>query len=258
MDLTDISFLRQFEPGSPRRLTREEYEVLTSNYITYVDGIPVLKVNNPAPAAEYQKINSVLESIWEKDYQDKTGWAKETSHIDPLNAISTAHYNNYNLHHEREFNWLNEQVFHYANMFWRFLGMTSDWELNLNDCWANRHLEGGTTGLHFHPQRHISVAYYMSVPENSGDFYFRTLNEQIWFNWPNEIGWDEGYDEWAEDRGVIKGIKYHYPMNVKTGDLMLWPSFMKHETGINKSTDPRVVISYNLRAIHKAIYRVEF
>lgn len=256
--MSNLEFLQQFAPPPPNRLTKEEHDNIRQNFITYIDGVPVFKVNSLAPIQEYAKINEVLESIWEKDFPEKTFWAKERSDIDPLNAISTAHFDGYSLHFNREFNWLNEQMQHYAFIFWRWMGMTEDWSLEMQDCWANRHLEGGVTGLHWHPQRHVSGAYYMSVPENSGDFYFRTLNEDKWFAWPNLIGWDEGYDEWAADREVWTGLTYNYPMNVKAGDLMLWPSFLKHETGINKSTDPRVVISYNFRAQNKAMYRVEF
>ena len=254
----DTEFLQQFTPRAPRRLTHDEFDTIKDNFITYIDGIPVFKVSNLAPSQEYERISTLLDGIFASDYEDKTGWAKERSEIDPLNAISTAHYDSYSLHHNREMNWLNEQVEQYAYVYWRFLGMTEDWELEMQDCWSNRHLEGGVTGLHLHPQRHISAAYYMSVPENGGDFYFRSFHEQTWFAWPNELGWDEGYDEWKQDRKLLTGLTYNYPMNVKTGDLMFWPSFMRHETGLNKSTDPRVVISYNMRARNKSVYRVNF
>lgn len=91
----DTEFLQQFTPRAPRRLTYDEFETIKENFITYIDGIPVFKVSNIAPQVEYEKISTLLDGIFASDYEDKTGWAKESSKIDPLNAISTAHFDGY-------------------------------------------------------------------------------------------------------------------------------------------------------------------
>jgi uncharacterized protein (TIGR02466 family) len=98
--------------------------------------------------------------------------------------------------------------------------------------WINRHNTGAWTSEHNHRGCSWSCAYYLKVPENSGRFLVRDPMEYHWGN-------SKSYDL----RGGIDDA--WYPIEVKTGDFLLFPSWLWHKTEKNLSNDSRYVMSIN-------------
>jgi hypothetical protein len=105
------------------------------------------------------------------------------------------------------------------------------WENDPNEAfWAVVHKNGESTNLHSHESHdnytrgpHVSAAFWVQVPENSGDFVFRYK--------PNA---------YIVANKVIKS---------KNAGFLLFDSTMEHFVTKNCSNEFRIVISMNFRII---------
>lgn len=124
-------------------------------------------------------------------------------------------------------NWANDKV-KYAIDKWQLA------QLNYypNVSWINRHNNGAWTNEHNHRGCTFSCAYYLKVPENSGRLMVRDPMEYHWGNVKS-----------VYQRGGIDDI--WYPVEIKTGDFILFPSWLSHKTEKNLSNESRYVMSIN-------------
>ena len=89
-----------------------------------------------------------------------------------------------------------------------------------NEFWFNISNQGDDTGWHDHKENaKISGVYYISIPKKSGNIIFR-----------KKIG--DNFKRW-----------YVKPKN---GMMILFPSKLEHCVEINKSSDPRISLAFNL------------
>lgn len=100
------------------------------------------------------------------------------------------------------------------------------WNANLS--WIIKHNHGGWTDEHNHPEAMWSCAYYLKAPENSGRFLVRDPMDYCWFNKRSL----ENCDSW-------------YPIDLKTGDFLIFPSWLYHKTEKNMSNEAKWVMSIN-------------
>jgi uncharacterized protein (TIGR02466 family) len=123
--------------------------------------------------------------------------------------------------------WANERL-NYAINKWQLAQL----QYYPIQSWINRHDTGAYTSEHNHRGCAWSCAYYLKVPENSGRFLVRDPME---YHWGNSRSHDL--------RGGIDDI--WYPVEVKTGDFLLFPPWLWHKTEKNLSNEPRYVMSIN-------------
>tara|TARA_R100001443_G_scaffold107347_1_gene117152 strand:+ start:14872 stop:15486 length:615 start_codon:yes stop_codon:yes gene_type:complete len=97
------------------------------------------------------------------------------------------------------------------------------------NMWANILKRGEYHLLHTHNEHTMSGAYYLKVPENSGQLYFRDPR-------PNSNSWTQKF----LDKGNMRFF------DVKEGDLYFWPSFLDHGTTPHGSDEERITISFDL------------
>ena len=106
----------------------------------------------------------------------------------------------------------------------------------LMPCWANLHYYGGYNIDHIHPGSWISGVYYVSVPDGSGQLYFKDPRPQA-----NTIGYP--FINKLEVRAKNFGEKIYLPP--EEGRLYLFPSWLEHGVTPNQSQEERVSISFN-------------
>ena len=102
-------------------------------------------------------------------------------------------------------------------------------DVKVSNMWANVLKRGDYHLLHTHNEHTMSGAYYLRVPENSGQIYFRDPRPQT--------------NSWTT-KFIDKGNMKFY--NVGEGDLYFWPSFLDHGTTPHGSDEERIVISFDL------------
>ena len=116
------------------------------------------------------------------------------------------------------------------------------WDLNKNEIkissmWTIINPTNASNARHIHSNNFISAAYYLKAPENCGDIHFYDPREQNIIRTP-----------------IIKETnKLNLQViNImpKEGLLVLFPSYLYHSVGINKSNEERIVLSFNINLIY--------
>jgi hypothetical protein len=109
---------------------------------------------------------------------------------------------------------------------------------DITQCWTNRHLPGGKTLFHKHgASTQIVIAYYLNVPENSGNLL---IVDPLEYHW-------SGYHSVRNDINNQNG----WVVPVKTGDMVIMPNFLIHGTEENTSNDNRYVLTVNIQGSFK-------
>jgi uncharacterized protein (TIGR02466 family) len=100
----------------------------------------------------------------------------------------------------------------------------------VHSSWFNLHPPGSFTEEHDHSGIHMVVVAYLKNPENGGNIQFKDPMNQIWASYPRT-------DDYAYDWKTVE---------VKTGDVLFFPGFLRHKTEINKSDEDRLVLTTNV------------
>jgi len=96
--------------------------------------------------------------------------------------------------------------------------------------WINRHGPGAWTDEHVHRATAFVATYYIKAPEHGGHLLVRNPLEYHWNYYPE--GDDLSKEIWK-------------PVEVTTGDFVLFPGWLPHKSDINRSLDTRYVLSVN-------------
>ena len=107
----------------------------------------------------------------------------------------------------------------------------------LDNMWINVNNYKDYNTIHSHPGCILSGVYYAKVPENGGNLVF------------SNPAFDYMQCDWGEppfENNKFNCMQFHYPSN--TGDLVIFPSWLKHDVLPNKNEkESRISISFNLR-----------
>lgn len=109
-------------------------------------------------------------------------------------------------------------------------------DLLLVDCWSNIQKPGSQVLLHRHPNSLISAAYYVEAPANCGRIQFVT---------PLEPYRMSDFPRFATQ---TQFNAKRYAVDPVPGRLVLFPSWLGHQTEPNRSNGERMVISFNVAA----------
>lgn len=106
-------------------------------------------------------------------------------------------------------------------------------ELYITDSWIAKTIPGGMHGEHTHPNSLFSAVMYLQTPENSPLNFFRVSDLNRDFRFVFEYNNENKYN-----RNV-------YSIDVKEGDIVIFPSWLIHYVDINKSNKERIVLAFN-------------
>ena len=108
--------------------------------------------------------------------------------------------------------------------------LNSEQRLVITQCWANRNPTGSKHHEHVHPNSIISGVMYFQINEKLPPIQFAKANQ---------------------DGMKLNPIKYNHVnsesflLPCKAGELILFPSSLKHSVPINKGTEDRISVSFN-------------
>lgn len=187
---------------------------------------PIYKVNLPPNDFQYNALDELLSTMLASSVEH--AWAGET-------GKSTGEKDLY-LFRKIEMRWLLDAAMPHVRTFWKQLDYRSTTNLSITSSWANLHQYGQTTKEHSHcggaEKGHISAVYYFKKPEHSGNIMFTDPLEYIHKMTPVAV-----YDE------TIHSM--HHEVKADQFDLVLFPSWVKHQTQPNLSNEDRIAISIN-------------
>ena len=106
-------------------------------------------------------------------------------------------------------------------------------QLQLTQFWANVNRPHDYNMQHNHAPNHLSGVYYVSVPEGSGDIRFLD---------------DRRLRSVTEPKSVHDSALGHrsYTFSPRSGMMLIFPSWLDHIVGQNKTDEIRVAISFNI------------
>lgn len=115
-----------------------------------------------------------------------------------------------------------------------FFHGNNDYLIGMESCWFTVYEQEQFVPSHTHPGSNISGVYYFKAEENCGDIVFKDpigcMKDMILNHTPMKVM--DGYS--------VLAIK------PTTGTMILFPSWMPHETKPNKSGEDRIIFSFNL------------
>tara|TARA_R110000868_G_scaffold400131_2_gene674320 strand:- start:649 stop:1275 length:627 start_codon:yes stop_codon:yes gene_type:complete len=97
--------------------------------------------------------------------------------------------------------------------------------------WASVYPKGAWVPLHNHSPLHWSAAYYVKTHNDCGDILFTDPKEYALANEPKNTKW----------RGDVG-----HAVTPTDGMLLIFPSYLKHETLPNEVDKDRIIISFNI------------
>lgn len=106
-------------------------------------------------------------------------------------------------------------------------------KLELDSLWINVLDPGGFHGSHIHPNSVISGTYYVRVPPEASVLKFEDPRLPLMMAAPPRKA--------KADRQVQPTIT----MAPRTGTLMMWESWLRHEVALNRSDEERISLSFN-------------
>ena len=105
--------------------------------------------------------------------------------------------------------------------------------LVMTDCWVNIMGRGAVHGPHLHPHATISGVYYVAVPAGAPGLKLEDPRLERFMAAPPRA------------RGAQRRNRAWVTIGARTGQLVLFESWLRHEVLANRDTRERVSISFN-------------
>ena len=107
----------------------------------------------------------------------------------------------------------------------------------VSEMWAIINKPNDFNVIHTHPNSYLSAAYYVKAPEKAGRFVIENPTTVATHSYP------------AAEKKTEYNIKAA-ALDIKEGDLLLFPAYLPHKVNENKSDEDRIVISFNVNINH--------
>tara|TARA_B100000886_G_scaffold325078_1_gene270329 strand:- start:1216 stop:1845 length:630 start_codon:yes stop_codon:yes gene_type:complete len=106
-------------------------------------------------------------------------------------------------------------------------------QIVVTEMWAIINKPNDFNVIHTHPNSYLSAAYYVKAPKKAGRFVIENPLSVARHSYP------------ATERKTDFNIKAA-ALDIKEGDLLLFPAYLPHKVNENKSDEDRIVISFNV------------
>jgi uncharacterized protein (TIGR02466 family) len=184
--------------------------------------LPIYKVNI-LDQIDTGNLEEKLQSEFARASSDPSGLEKN-------GGVST-YDTNCNLHLEEYTKTISNIVLQHARLYWKVLDVDPRLEPRIDQCWSNIHYNKSITIEHSHSLYPIVATLYVKSKKHSGDLVL--IN-------PMEYGITH------IPYGVAIENKTETSIKVSTGDLVLFPGWIRHKTTENLSDQSRIVLSFNI------------
>jgi uncharacterized protein (TIGR02466 family) len=109
-------------------------------------------------------------------------------------------------------------------------------KIRITTMWSIVNQKNSYNVRHFHPNCHLSAAYYVKAKEKCGNIMFYDPIDQKVMQAPN--------------KNVLNDLSSESIFAVpEEGDLLIFPSYLHHSVEENLSEDERIVISFNIEIL---------
>jgi uncharacterized protein (TIGR02466 family) len=138
---------------------------------------------------------------------------------------------NVNLGKRQDFAFMNKVAMSIFAEYLRLVGK-SDVVMRLDNAWSSVYGRGHFIPQHTHPLSHLSMAFYASATEGTGQLIFQNpARAHFEHFYPPGISW----------------MNYRTSVQPKKGLFVVFPSYLAHHTQHHESDDLRVIYSANVQ-----------
>lgn len=127
---------------------------------------------------------------------------------------------------------LNSIITNHVKNYWKILNVDNRLEPIVDECWSNIHYQGSSTEYHSHSLMPIVATFYVKAAPNCGELVLINPMEYSLTHIPYSVPIEQ---------------KTESKLEVLSGDLVLFPGWIRHRTEPNYSNDDRIVMSYNFK-----------
>jgi len=213
--------------GSNPSLTAKCYNKMFNTYASPISNVKDITPFAPLVVkAIYRNFNwPVIKNFCENitkevDPKMDTHWATG----DTSNETAMPHLNTI---FKKYYDWMNPIA---MDVITKQFGYDKNMNYVIYNSWINLHIPGGSTPMHHHGPSVLSVATYLYMPENGGYIEFKDPLEYHKTPFPTTI--DDEISNWKS-------------IPTKTGDVIMFPGWLRHRTQTNKSKEKRWVLTTN-------------
>ncbi len=178
---------------------------------------------------------NTTEVISGKEIVDILSMDYQEPHYDPLNNADDFHRisnSPFILDHPALVD-IKETCIKYFNKYIKEVLMIED-EFVMTNSWIIRCPKDSKHHLHNHPNSIFSAVYYIHADEESSDMIFEY-----------DTTYDTNYKFTYNISGVNQYNSSKLTIKPKTGDFLVFPSYLKHTVTPNKSQNERIILSFN-------------
>jgi uncharacterized protein (TIGR02466 family) len=163
---------------------------------------------------------------YEKFNQTKTTYVGYNPAV--KEPFDSSKYNN--LHNTEPFLKVTKYIEEQAKIFWDELEYFEDVSPKIFASWANITDHNEDVSMHAHSKCILSCVLYLSASENAGNIVFEHPMDLLVGSQP------------------IRSNKLRKEIEVQTGDLIIFPSYLKHCALPNLSGRPRIVLTADMNS----------
>ena len=171
--------------------------------------------------------NDLADYIYNLQKEDKDGLTKSNR--------GGWHSKNFKLNDKSsvQFRFALELQKYILDVFQKYGWKTEQKNIQIKEMWAIINKKDDFNVIHTHPNAYLSAAYYVKAPKECGNFQIENLNIARRHYYPIIANKNEFNSQ-------VVGIE------VKEGDLLIFPGYLPHKVAKNKSSEDRIVISFNV------------
>jgi len=130
-------------------------------------------------------------------------------------------------------NKLIKEVIDKSKFVFNDVGIKPEFKCELNNGWININKKGSSNMQHIHPRSIMSAVFYIKCDNNSGDLFIEDDNKQRYI-----------YEMLTNSDNVLTYNTIVY--KPKKGRLLIFPSWVTHGVGLNKSKQDRISVAFNI------------
>lgn len=138
------------------------------------------------------------------------------------------------LHTISKFDHITDIIATHVNIYWKELGYNHT--PYIHEMWTNKYPPGAFIDAHNHAPMPLTVTLYLKKEKDSGNIVFEHPLEVLLKHQP--------FKE-LQDRNLYHTL-FDHELEVTTGDLVIFPGWLKHKTQSNNSTSDRIIIGANI------------
>lgn len=114
-----------------------------------------------------------------------------------------------------------------------------DVAFNVTNLWINLNKNGSYNMVHDHPLSDLAGVLWVKVPNGSGKFIMNSPNDFVQYNILDFLNRDVKQKE---------NCDFSFVPELKEGNMIIFPSNLKHYVDVNQTDQDRISISFNLNA----------